>query len=126
MLQCLHLLLYEDIYYSDECHKKVLPHLCIFTVLQPDNLRLRIVGRLKSLTVLNGSSVLETESSAALRVAAGSRISQVSLLTHSRTDHHKPRSLSLLSTAQVLCAISRHKPEKIGDHDTHWYSKVGI
>lgn len=91
---------------------------------KPDDLRLRIIGRLKSLTVLNGASVLEGESSAALRVAAGSRISQVSLLTHSRTDHHKPRTLSLLSTAQVLAATSRHKPEKVGDHDTHWYSKI--
>ena len=91
---------------------------------QPDKLRLRIIGRLKSLTVLNGHTVTETESSSALRVAAGSRISQVSLLTHARTDHNKPRSLSLKLTAQVLTNISRNKPEKVGDHDTHWYSKV--
>ena len=91
---------------------------------QPDNLRLRIIGRLKSLTVLNGAAVTEIESSGALRVAAGSRISQVSLLSFSRTDQHKPRSLSLMSTAQILVTTSRHKPEKIGDHDFHWYSKV--
>ncbi|XP_053406324.1 leucine-rich repeat-containing protein 9-like isoform X5 [Mercenaria mercenaria] len=91
---------------------------------KPDNLRLRIIGRLKSLTVLNGHSVTETESSSALRVAAGSRISQVSLLTHARTDHHRPRSLSLKLMAQVLSATSRNKPEKIGDHDTHWYAKI--
>ena len=68
---------------------------------------------------------MEIESSGALRVAAGSRISQVSLLSFSRTDQHKPRSLSLMSTAQILVSMSRHKPEKVGDHDTHWYAKVG-
>ncbi|KAL4237983.1 Leucine-rich repeat-containing protein 9 [Mactra antiquata] len=92
--------------------------------VKPDNLRLRIIGRLKSLTVLDRTNVTEGESSAALRVAAGSRISQVSLLTHSRTDHHRPRSLSLFSTAQILINTSRHKPEKVGDSDTHWYSKI--
>ncbi|XP_052769048.1 leucine-rich repeat-containing protein 9-like isoform X3 [Mya arenaria] len=89
-----------------------------------DSLRLRIIGRLKLLNLLNGATVTESESSAALRIAAGSRISQVSLLTFSRTDQSRPRSLSLLSTAQVLCTTSRHKPEKLSDHDTHWYSKI--
>ncbi|XP_052269181.1 leucine-rich repeat-containing protein 9-like isoform X5 [Dreissena polymorpha] len=88
------------------------------------NLRLRIIGRLKSLSVLNRIPVHESESSSALRVAAGSRISQVSLLTFSRTDQSRPRSLSLLSTSQIMCAMSRNKPERVNDHDTHWYSKI--
>ena len=101
-------------------------YLVFFCLLQPDNIRLRIIGRLKCLSVLNGAIVTETESSGALRVAAGSRISQVSLLTFSRTDHSRPRSLSLLSTAQVLYSKSRNKPEKISEHDANWYSKVKL
>jgi len=59
----------------------MLKQLCIIMFcIQPDNLRLRIIGRLKSLNLLNGAPVTEAESSAALRVAAGSRISQVLVL----------------------------------------------
>lgn len=92
--------------------------------LQPDELRLRIVGRLKSLTTLDGQPVTEIEATGALRMAAGSRVSQISLLSHSRTDDQRPRSLSLNSTAQIITQNSRAKPEKIGDHDTQWYQKV--
>ncbi|KAL3874482.1 hypothetical protein ACJMK2_037491, partial [Sinanodonta woodiana] len=91
---------------------------------KPENLRLRIIGRLKSLTILNGTQVTEVESSSALRVAAGSRISQLSLISHSRTTHQKPRSLSLMSTAQILCSQNRNRPEKVGEADSSWYSKV--
>ncbi|KAK3093172.1 hypothetical protein FSP39_012192 [Pinctada imbricata] len=94
------------------------------TWLKPENLRLRVIGRLKSLTLLDGSAVTEIEATAALRVAAGSRISQLSLLTHSRTDNHRPRSLNLLSTAQIMERYSRLRPEKVGDNDNHWYTKV--
>ena len=44
---------------------------------QIDGLRLRAIGRIKTLTILNGQAVTEQESAAALRMAAGSRISQV-------------------------------------------------
>ena len=94
--------------------------------LQPENIRLRIIGRLKSLTLLDGSCVSETEATAALRVAAGSRISHLSLLTHTRTDQSKARSLSLMTTPHILERISRHKPEKMNEHDNHWFSKVHI
>lgn len=91
---------------------------------KPENIRLRIIGRLKSLTLLDGTCVSETEATAALRIAAGSRISHLSLLTHTRTDAAKPRSLSLMTTPHILEKVSRHKPEKINDHDTHWFQKV--
>ena len=97
-----------------------------FCVFQPENLRLRIIGRLKSLTLLDGSCVSETEATGALRIAAGSRISHLSLLTHTRTDNNKPRSLSLLTTPHILEKISRSKPEKINEHDSHWFLKVEI
>lgn len=91
---------------------------------KPENIRLRIIGRLKSLTLLDGSCVSETEATAALRVAAGSRISHLSIMTHARTDTNKPRSLSLMPTPHILERISRNKLEKVNDHDSHWFLKV--
>ncbi|PIK59195.1 hypothetical protein BSL78_03892 [Apostichopus japonicus] len=57
-------------------------------------------------------------------MAAGSRISQVSLLAHSRTDLVRPRSLSLLTCAQLLSQMSRNKPDRINENDSEWYLKV--
>ena len=74
--------------------------------------------------MLNGAAVLEEESTAALRMAAGSRISQVSLLSFARTDVEKPRSLSLQSCAQILGYHSRHKPDRKGETDLMWLTHV--
>ena len=109
--------------------RKHVPNLLILDIRhntwqKPENIRLRIIGRLKSLTLLDGTCVSETEATAALRVAAGSRISHLSLLTHARTDGNKPRSLSLMTTPHILERISRSKPEKMNDHDSHWFLKV--
>jgi len=38
---------------------------------------LRVIGRLKSLTTLNGETVTETDAAAALRLVSGTRVSQV-------------------------------------------------
>lgn len=92
--------------------------------LKPEGLRLRVVGRLKSLRGLNGEMITEAETTMALRVAAGSRISQLSLLTNSRTDTVLPRSLSMGSGAQIIALNSRLKPDKVSDADTSWYAKV--
>ena len=91
---------------------------------QPEGLRLRAIGRIKSLTKLNGSPVTEGEATAALRMAAGSRVSQVSLLALSRTDTERPRSLSLALAAQVLTQTSRNKPDRGSEQDNLWYAKV--
>ena len=76
--------------------------------------------------MLDGLSVTESEATAALRMAAGSRISQVSLLAHTRTDTIRPRSLSLASCAQLLTQISRNKPDRHSENDSEWYSKVSV
>ncbi|XP_038075835.1 leucine-rich repeat-containing protein 9-like [Patiria miniata] len=91
---------------------------------KPDGVRLRTIGRLKSLSLLDGQAVTESEATAALRMAAGSRVSQVSLLAHTRTDSCRPRSLSLASCAQLLTQISRQKPDRLCETDGNWYSKV--
>ena len=85
---------------------------------------MRAIGRIKTLSMLNGAAVLEEESTAALRMAAGSRISQVSLLSFARTDVEKPRSLSLQSCAQILAGSSRLKPDRKGDQDLMWLTHV--
>ncbi|XP_074662952.1 leucine-rich repeat-containing protein 9-like [Tubulanus polymorphus] len=91
---------------------------------KPDSLRLRVIGRLKTLKTLNGEDVTENESTAAFRMAAGSRISQVLLLSHSRLDTSRPRTLSLQPYAQVLAQTSHLKPDRLSEQDGIWYSKV--
>ena len=83
-----------------------------------------MIGRIKSLRRLDDEPVTEAEATAALRMAAGSRISQVSLLAHSRTDTNPPANLSLLPNAQYLLQSSRNKPDRSGEQDNFWYSKV--
>ena len=83
-----------------------------------------MVGRIKSLRKLDDEPVTEAEATAALRMAAGSRISQVSLLAHARTDAQPPANLSLLPNAQFLLLNSRNKPDRTGEQDNVWYSKV--
>uniref|UniRef100_A0A673J9S6 Leucine rich repeat containing 9 n=1 Tax=Sinocyclocheilus rhinocerous TaxID=307959 RepID=A0A673J9S6_9TELE len=68
--------------------------------------RMVVLGRLKTLTHLDDVLVMEEEAGAAIQVAAQSRINQASLMTHSRTDSERPRSLSLLSSAHLLTQIS--------------------
>ena len=81
---------------------------------------------MKTITELDGTSVNENEASEALRVAAGARISQISLLAHSRTDSLRPRILSLCAYAQIITERSRNKPHRGGDQDHLWFSRVGF
>ncbi|XP_005098353.1 leucine-rich repeat-containing protein 9 [Aplysia californica] len=92
--------------------------------LKAVDLRLRAIGRLKNLQMLDGKRVEEEEAALAFRCAAGSRISQLSLLTHSRTDSTVPRSLSLGTCAHIISTVSRHKPMKSSENDASWYSQV--
>nr|XP_033499540.1 leucine-rich repeat-containing protein 9 [Epinephelus lanceolatus] len=68
--------------------------------------RMTILGRLMTLTHLDDTMVTEEEAAYALQMATGSKINQASLLAHSCTTSERPRSLSLLSTAQLLCLLS--------------------
>ncbi|GFN97682.1 leucine-rich repeat-containing protein 9 [Plakobranchus ocellatus] len=92
--------------------------------LKAKDLRLRTIGRLRNLQVMDLRNVEEEEAARALRCAAGSRISQLSLLTHSRTDTEVPRSLSLGDSAHIITQISRLKPFKSSDLDVTWYLQV--
>ncbi|XP_026195346.1 leucine-rich repeat-containing protein 9 isoform X2 [Anabas testudineus] len=73
---------------------------------RPESVRMIILGHLTTLTHLDDVMVTEEEAAEAVQMAAGSKINQASLLAHSRTNSDHPRSLSLLSTAQLLCLLS--------------------
>ncbi|XP_043553199.1 leucine-rich repeat-containing protein 9 [Chiloscyllium plagiosum] len=91
---------------------------------KPDLLRPLVIGQLKTLTYLNGSIVMEEETLAALQMIAESKITQVSLLAHSRTDEERPRCLSLLNCAQNLTQLSKKKPNPSVDQSTNWFSTI--
>ncbi|KAJ7361763.1 Leucine-rich repeat-containing protein 9 [Desmophyllum pertusum] len=61
---------------------------------------------------------------AALKMAAASRPSSFAILAHARTDQSKPRTLSLVPTAQAILVSSRNKPVKLQDDDSQWFIKV--
>ncbi|XP_030628203.1 leucine-rich repeat-containing protein 9 [Chanos chanos] len=88
------------------------------------SVRMTILGRLKTLTHLDGVLVSEEEAAAAIQMAAGSRISQAALLAHSRTDLERPRSLSLLSVAHLLTHLSPSPWAGTTDTEPGWLSKI--
>ncbi|XP_070836208.1 leucine-rich repeat-containing protein 9 isoform X2 [Chaetodon trifascialis] len=73
---------------------------------RPEAVRRTVLGCLTTLTHLDNKMVAEEEAAHAVQMAARSKIDQASLLAHSRNNSDRPRSLSLLSTAQLLCLLS--------------------
>nr|XP_011725840.1 leucine-rich repeat-containing protein 9 isoform X8 [Macaca nemestrina] len=89
---------------------------------KPATLRLSVIGRLKTLTHLNGVFISEEEATAAMKFIAGTRITQLSLLRHSSTKEERPRILSIWPSAKILTQIS-----KLGPHlhpSGNWYLKL--
>ena len=87
-------------------------------------MRLRALGRLKNLEWLDGIQVTDEEMTIALKQAAASRPSPFAILAHARTDQNKPRTLSLVPTAQSIFANSQNKPVRLIDDDSQWFIKV--
>lgn len=85
---------------------------------------MRALGRLKNLEYLDGIQVTDEEMTTALKMAAASRPSPFAILAHARTDQSKPRTLSLVPTAQAILATSLNKPVKLQDDDSRWFIKV--
>lgn len=85
---------------------------------------MRALGRLKNLEYLDGIQVTDEEMTTALKMAAASRPSPFAILAHARTDQNKPRTLSLVPTAQAILASSQNKPVKFQDDDSQWFIKV--
>ncbi|XP_024305335.1 leucine-rich repeat-containing protein 9 isoform X3 [Homo sapiens] len=77
---------------------------------KPATLRLSVIGRLKTLTHLNGVFISEEEATAAMKFIAGTRITQLSLLRHSSTKEERPRILSIWPSAKILTQVSKLGP----------------
>lgn len=91
--------------------------------IKAENLFLRVVGRLKSVAMLNGVAVTEQDATSALKLVSSSRISQVTIANHARIEGEKPRSLSLRTNAQTFNDIWQLRPDT---KDGNWMSKVVV
>ncbi|XP_068436972.1 leucine-rich repeat-containing protein 9 isoform X2 [Clinocottus analis] len=92
--------------------------------IKAKTVRMTILGRLTTLTHLDDTMVAEEEAALAVRMAAGSKINQASLLAHSSTNSDRPRSLSLLSTAQLLCPLSPVTCGLSRELELDWTTKI--
>lgn len=109
--------------------RKYMPALKILKVahnawMKGDSLRLRCIGRLRMLSVMDDKVVTEEETNIAVRLAALSRIAYITVLANSRTDVERIRSLNLGSSTENLMTLSLNKPVKLGEDDKQWFSKV--
>ncbi|XP_045436000.1 leucine-rich repeat-containing protein 9 isoform X2 [Pipistrellus kuhlii] len=89
---------------------------------KPATLRLSVLGRLKTLTHLDGVVVSEEEATAAMKFISGSKITQLSLLRHASSKEERPRILSIWPSAKILTQIS-----KLGPHahlNANWHLKI--
>ncbi|KAM4853660.1 leucine-rich repeat-containing protein 9 isoform 3-T5 [Thomomys bottae] len=77
---------------------------------KPATLRLSVIGRLKTLKHLDGLSISEEETTAAMKFIAGSKVTQLSLLQHSSSKEERPRVLSISPTAKILTQMSKSGP----------------
>ncbi|XP_053700344.1 leucine-rich repeat-containing protein 9 isoform X2 [Synchiropus splendidus] len=90
----------------------------------PKSVRMTILGHLVNLTHLDDMPVTESESTTAAQIAAGFEINQqAALLSHSRVDKGRPRRLSLLSTAQLLCTLCP-SPWDVKNLEPDWPVKI--
>uniref|UniRef100_A0A7N4PT55 Leucine rich repeat containing 9 n=1 Tax=Sarcophilus harrisii TaxID=9305 RepID=A0A7N4PT55_SARHA len=88
---------------------------------KPATLRPSVIGRLKTLTHLNGLMITEEEKIAATNFIAGTKITQVALLHHSRTNEARPRILSIWPSAKILTQMTKAEP--FSHFGGNWYSK---
>ncbi|XP_073923962.1 leucine-rich repeat-containing protein 9 isoform X1 [Castor canadensis] len=89
---------------------------------KPATLRLSVIGRLKTLTHLDGLLISEEETTAAMKFITGAKITQLSLIQHSSCKEERPRMLSVWPSAKILTQNS-----KLGPHshlNGNWYLKI--
>uniref|UniRef100_G3U8Y1 Leucine rich repeat containing 9 n=1 Tax=Loxodonta africana TaxID=9785 RepID=G3U8Y1_LOXAF len=85
-------------------------------------LRLSVVGRLKTLTHLDGILISEEETTAAMKFINGTKITQFSLLRHSSTKEERPRVLSTWPSAKILTQFSKSGP--YSHLNGNWHLKI--
>ncbi|XP_070449226.1 leucine-rich repeat-containing protein 9 isoform X10 [Equus przewalskii] len=84
---------------------------------KPATLRLSVIGRLRTLTHLDGLLISEEEATAAMKFITGTKITQ-----HSSAKEERPRTLSIWPSAKILTQSS-----KLGPHSRlsgNWYLKI--
>uniref|UniRef100_A0A669QJU4 Leucine rich repeat containing 9 n=1 Tax=Phasianus colchicus TaxID=9054 RepID=A0A669QJU4_PHACC len=91
---------------------------------KPTSIRLSVIGRLKTLTNLDGVLIADEEAAEALYYIEGSVITQELLLKYSRTDEEKPPILSIFSCATVLSQISKNRVDL--EIHNNWYSMITV
>uniref|UniRef100_A0A3B4XI37 Leucine rich repeat containing 9 n=1 Tax=Seriola lalandi dorsalis TaxID=1841481 RepID=A0A3B4XI37_SERLL len=91
---------------------------------RPQAVRLTMLGHLTTLTHLDDVVVAEEEAADAVHMAAGSKINEACLLAHSRTNSDRPRSLSLLSTAQLLGLLNPSPWGLSQELEPDWTAKI--
>ncbi|XP_076014640.1 leucine-rich repeat-containing protein 9 [Genypterus blacodes] len=89
-----------------------------------ERVRVTILGRLTNLTHLDNVAIAEEEAASAVQIAAGAVINKASLLAHSRIHTERPRGLSLLSAAQLLCQLSPAPWDLNQDPEPGWPRKI--
>ncbi|XP_069806493.1 leucine-rich repeat-containing protein 9 isoform X1 [Dendropsophus ebraccatus] len=91
---------------------------------KPALLRMAAIGRLKSLTHLDGVLVTQEEVSESSKFSAGARITQALLQITARTDSVRPRCLSLLPSAQIISQISKSCLDPYAEFNDSWYHMI--
>ncbi|XP_021103662.1 leucine-rich repeat-containing protein 9 isoform X2 [Heterocephalus glaber] len=89
---------------------------------KPATLRLSVIGRLKTLTHLDGLLISEEETTAALKFITGTKITQSCVLWHCSTKEERPRTLSIWPSAKILTQISKLGP--CLHLSGNWYLKI--
>ncbi|KAM3920127.1 leucine-rich repeat-containing protein 9 [Leptodactylus fuscus] len=91
---------------------------------KPALVRMAAIGRLKSLTHLDGVPLTKEEVSESSKFCAGARISQALLQISARTDNIRPRCLSLLPSAQIISQISKNCLDPYAEFNNSWYHMI--
>ncbi|XP_044128325.1 leucine-rich repeat-containing protein 9 [Bufo gargarizans] len=91
---------------------------------KPASVRMAAIGRLKSLTHLDGVHITKEEVSEWPKFSAGARITPSLLEISARTDNVRPRCLSLLPSAQIISRISKNCLDPYAEFNSSWYHTI--
>ncbi|KAM9294045.1 leucine-rich repeat-containing protein 9 [Gastrophryne carolinensis] len=90
---------------------------------KPALVRMVAIGRLKSLTHLDGIRITDEEAFESSTFSKG-LVTQALLFSRSRTDQNKPRCLSLLPSSQILSNISKNYLDPYAKLNASWYHMI--
>ncbi|XP_057715236.1 leucine-rich repeat-containing protein 9 isoform X3 [Corythoichthys intestinalis] len=91
---------------------------------KPEEVRITIVSLLTTLTKLDNIPVTEEEVADAVRKTTRTVINEEILMAHSHTNKERPRSLSLVSTTELLSQINPQVMDLSQDLQPDWNEKI--